>query len=140
MPGSPGSGYHGLDAQFPTPTPSIADAWGDHKGRVRALAGNMLHWIGEKHLGYGGHSAEKRGHVDVRHLRHKVRYGILQGDASLIRVGPRSFSELVSCKAGDRERAPVADRQVAQSFTEGYTRYCRAMFGGVDLYGAFPVK
>src|SRR5947209_4481302 len=107
MPGSPGSGYHRLDAQFPTPASGVANTWGDHKGRVRALAGNMLYGFGEIHLGHGGHSVEKRGQLDLPHLRNQVRYGILHGDAGLERIGPLSFSEFVSGKAGDRERAPI---------------------------------
>ena len=57
----------------------------------------------------------------------------MDGEAGLKKVGTRPFGGLVPGKAGDRERAPIADREVTQSFSKSYARRCRAM-----LLAAYP--
>ena len=50
------------------------------------------------------------------------------------------MADLVAGKAGDRERAPIADREVAQPFGEGYGRLCRALFRAADALISGPAK
>ena len=140
MPGSPSSGYHSLDAQLPSLAPGVTDAWGDHQGCISALAGDATHRSGEKHFSDRGHSADEWGYVDVRDLRHEIRYRILDRDASLEKASPRPFGGLITGKTGNREWAPIADRQIAQSFAEGYAWRCRAVFLGTNCLISGPTK